>query len=132
MLFRSAKILPEFREMSAREAHSLHAALLNIKPKLFAKMATPLSLASFVHSSSDQIAAPVNDEIVILSIERGSYYGLDDIGSEIWQRLATPIRIDALCDALAAKYDADRPTIERDVFAFLEKLVADGLISVAA
>lgn len=94
-------------------------------------MTQPLSLACVVRWSSDQIAAPVDGEMVILSIERGAYYGLDDIGSEIWQCMATPISIDALCDVLESKYDADRPTIERDVIALLGKLVTDGLVSVA-
>lgn len=95
-------------------------------------MATTLSLTSLVHWSNDQLAATVDGEAIILSIERGSYYGLDDIGSEIWQLLATPVTVGALCDALAAKYDADRPTIERDALELLEKLVAEGLVSVSA
>ena len=91
-------------------------------------MPTPLSLTSLVRWSDDQLAATVDREIVILSVERGSYYGLDDIGSEIWQQLASPISIGTLCDALAARYDADRATIERDVLALLEDLVAEGLV----
>jgi hypothetical protein len=95
-------------------------------------MSAPLSLTSLVKSASDLVSAPVDGEVVILSVERGSYFGLDEIGSEIWQRLETPVRVDALCDALAAQYDADRPTIERDVLVLLESLVAEGLVSVAA
>jgi hypothetical protein len=95
-------------------------------------MTLPVSLNSLVQWSDDQIAATVDREIVILSVERGSYYGLDDVGSEIWQQLASPVRVDTLCEALAAKYDADRGTIERDVLALLDKLTAEGLISVIA
>jgi len=92
-------------------------------------MTATLSSSSMVRRSDDQIAARVDDEVVILSVERGSYFGLDDIGSDIWERIASPMRVDALCDALVAKYDADRATIERDVLALLEKLVAAGLVS---
>ena len=95
-------------------------------------MSASMSLSSLVHWSNDQIAASVDREIVILSVERGSYYGLDEIGSEIWQKLESPVRVDSLCDALVAKYEADRSTIERDVLALLEKLAAEGLVSVAA
>ena len=94
-------------------------------------MQAPLSPASIVQWSEDQIAATVDREIVILSVERGSYFGLDDIGGEIWQRLEKPVRVDALCDSLAARYDADRETIGRDVMALLEKLADEGLITVA-
>jgi hypothetical protein len=95
-------------------------------------MPAPLSLTSVVQLSGDHIAAPVDDELVVLSIERGSYYGLDGIGSEIWRRLATPIRVDALCDGLAQRYDADRATIEKDVMSLLERLVGEGLVSLTA
>jgi hypothetical protein len=95
-------------------------------------MSATLSLTSLVKSANDLISAPVNNEVVILSIERGTYYGLDEIGTEIWQRLESPMRIDMLCEELAAKYAADRQTIERDVLALLESLFAEGLVTVTA
>jgi hypothetical protein len=93
-------------------------------------MSAPLSLSSTVQWSNDQIAATVDREVVILSVERGSYYGLDEIGSEIWEKLSSPVRVDTLCDLLAASYDAERGTIERDVLALLERLAAEGLVSI--
>jgi hypothetical protein len=89
-----------------------------------------LSISSVVQWDQNQIAATVDREVVILSVERGSYYGLDDIGSDIWEKLANPTRVDAICEALAEKYEGDRPTIERDVLALLEQMAAEGLISV--
>ena len=44
-------------------------------------MSDELTLSSTVRWSSDQVAATVDREVVILSVERGSYYGLDEIGS---------------------------------------------------
>jgi hypothetical protein len=95
-------------------------------------MSEPLSLTSLVRLTDGLISAPVDGEVVILSVERGTYYGLDEIGTEIWQRLESPMRVDALCDDLAPKYDADRQTIERDVLGLLESLLAEGLVSVTA
>jgi hypothetical protein len=95
-------------------------------------MSSALSLTSLVKSANDLISAPVNSEVVILSIERGTYYGLDEIGTEIWQHLESPMRIDMLCEELAAKYVADRQTIERDVLGLLESLLAEGLVTVTA
>lgn len=85
---------------------------------------------SLVQWSDDAIAKQVGGETVILSIERGTYFGLDNIGTEIWGRLETPVRVEVLCDALVAKYNADRAIIERDVLQLLESLAANGLISV--
>jgi Coenzyme PQQ synthesis protein D (PqqD) len=95
-------------------------------------MSAPLSLTSLVKLANDLISAPVDGEVVILSVERGTYYGLDEIGTEIWQRLDSPVRVDVLCEDLAAKYAADRRTIERDVLTLLESLLAEGLVTVSA
>lgn len=89
-----------------------------------------LSISSVVRWDPNQIAATVDREIVILSVERGSYYGLDDIGSDIWEKLANPTSIGAICDVLAEKYQGDRATIERDVLSLLEQMAAEGLISI--
>ncbi len=93
-------------------------------------MSVPLSLTSVVKLTNDLISAPIDDEVVILSVERGNYYGLDEIGTEIWQRLESPVRVDVLCADLAAKYAGDRQTIERDVLTLLESLLAERLLSV--
>lgn len=89
-----------------------------------------LTPESVVGWSSDQIAAPVGGEVVIMSIERGSYYGLEDVAGDIWNRLEKPVQVRALCEALAEKYEAESPDIERDVLKFLNELVEEGLVSV--
>jgi hypothetical protein len=94
------------------------------------QMSSRVLLTSLVKLNNDQISASIDGEVVILSVERGAYFGLDQIGSEIWQLIETPVRVDVLCDELAAKYDADRPTIEHDVLALLESLVAEELVVV--
>ena len=61
------------------------------------------------------LAAAVHDETVMMDIESGRYYGLDDIGSAIWQRLEAPCQFGTLIDSLVADYDADRAVIAEDV-----------------
>ena len=61
------------------------------------------------------LATAVQDETVMMDIESGRYYGLDDIGSAIWQRLEAPCRFGTLIDGLVAEYDADRAVIAGDV-----------------
>jgi|HubBroStandDraft_6_1064221.scaffolds.fasta_scaffold1167061_1 hypothetical protein len=95
-------------------------------------MSTGLSLTSVVKSTDNLISAPIDGEVVILSVESGSYFGLDEIGSDIWRQLEAPTRVDVLCNSLGMKYDADRLTIERDVLTLLANLAAEGLVSVDA
>lgn len=74
------------------------------------------------------IETEVNDEIVALSIERGTCYGMNRVGSRIWSLLAKPIRISDLCATLVASYRVDADVCERQVLDLLEELRAEGLI----
>lgn len=90
---------------------------------------TPLTLDSVVQRSTDQVSAPVNGEVTVMSIEQGKYYGLDDIAGDIWQQIEKPVSVRALCAALAEIYDAHLSIINRDVLTFLQKLINEGLVT---
>jgi hypothetical protein len=85
---------------------------------------------SVVVQESEPIAAEVDGEVVMLSERGGAYFGLDDIGSEIWHLLKEPRRVGDLCQVLAQRYDADAETLNRDVVSFLDQLLARGLLRV--
>lgn len=89
-----------------------------------------ITLASTVRRSESSLSAGIDDELVLMSIEQGNYYGLDAIGADIWQRLEKQVRVSELCDTLGMEYDADAGTIRRDVLALLQRLAAEGLLDV--
>lgn len=68
-----------------------------------------------ISRSAALLVAAVNDEMVMMDVSRGHYYGLDRIGADIWSRLETPVSFAALVDGLAAEYDAERAQIAEDV-----------------
>jgi hypothetical protein len=74
------------------------------------------------------IEAEVDDQVVALSIEQGICYGMNRVGSRIWNLLAQPTRICDLCAALLAAYTVDPNVCERQVLDLLEELRAEGLI----
>jgi hypothetical protein len=76
-------------------------------------------------------AAPVDKEIVILSLSRDHYVGLDEIGRRVWEMLEAPHLTRELCRRLAAEFDAPVEQIVRDVLPFLAELEAEGLLHVA-
>jgi hypothetical protein len=95
------------------------------------KPAAPVTDATLVSRSPSVLTAQVDDQILMMSIERGSYFGLDDIGSDIWHRIEPPCSFAELVDRLAADYDADRATIAADVKALLDRMVANDVIRLA-
>src|SRR5436190_19348918 len=87
--------------------------------------------ATIIARSPAVLAAEVDGEIVMMSIEQGRYFGLDDIASDIWKRLETPCSFAALIDRLLADYDADRETIAADLRALLLQMAAHDAIRLA-
>jgi hypothetical protein len=94
---------------------------------------TPRAIAELtvISRSPSVLAAEVDGEIVMMSIEQGRYFGLDDIGSDIWKRLEQPCSFSALVDALAADYDAERGTIASDVTALLTRMAEQDVVRLA-
>ncbi len=91
-----------------------------------------ITLDSRVRWSRNHLAADVSGEVVLMSIQRGAYYGLDGVGSGVWRRLSEPVAVADLCAALAAEYEADPDVLRRDVLAFLAALAEEGLVETVA
>jgi hypothetical protein len=86
---------------------------------------------TLISRSASVLAAEVDGEIVMMSIEQGRYFGLDDIGSDIWKRIDPPCSFSELIARLAADYDADRATIAADVRALLLRMAAHDVVRLA-
>src|ERR1700688_1659703 len=84
--------------------------------------------ATMISRSSSVLTAEVDGEIIMMSIQQGRYFGLDDIGSDIWKRIEQPCSCASLIDRLAADYDADRATIAADVHALLGRMAAQDVV----
>lgn len=88
------------------------------------------TLSSHIRARSDLLSTEVDGEAVIMDVESGQYFVLDPIGARIWQSLAEPVQVAALCSILEGEYDAPLPVIERDVLALMTDLAAKNLITV--
>ena len=84
--------------------------------------------ATVISRSPTVLTAEVDGEIVMMSIEQGRYFGLDDIGSDIWKRIEPACSFSTLIDRLVTDYDADRATIVADVHALLGRMAAQDVV----
>ena len=88
-----------------------------------------LSSASVVVRRDGLVQAEIDGEVVTMSIEHGTCYGLNQVGSRIWNLLEKPTRIGVLCETLLSEYRVDPDVCERQVLDLLEELRTEGLIS---
>jgi hypothetical protein len=94
-------------------------------------MDADLSLDSVVAASKDQVSCPLEDEVAIVHLKAGVYYGLDPVGARIWELIATPRSVRAVRDTLLAEYQVDRERCEQDLVTLLRSLVEAGLIEIS-
>ena len=78
--------------------------------------------------SPDAYANGVRDETVLLQVKRGSYYGMDAIGTRIWAGINEGRLPAEVCKEIAADYDVRLDTVEADARIFLEDLKANEII----
>ena len=78
----------------------------------------------------DALSTEISGRLVLMNARQGNYVSLDDVGNQIWQRLERSMTVGDLCTELQALYDVERPVLERDVIAFLESLLIQGLVAV--
>ena len=76
-------------------------------------------------------SAPVEDEIVLLCLERDLYFGLDEIGARVWDILEAPCNLREICETLIREYDVDMNAAEAEVAVLMQDLVENSLILLA-
>lgn len=81
---------------------------------------------------ADLVATELDDETVMMSIEKGKFYGLDPVAGRIWALLREPRKVSALAEGLLEEFDGERAVIERDLLAFLNALAREGMLAVEA
>lgn len=77
------------------------------------------------------IARCVGEEAVILKLETGVYFGLDPVGTRVWQLLETGDTLTQICEVMFKEYDVSRKDLERDVLDLVEQLLEKQLLTAA-
>ena len=70
----------------------------------------------------------VRDELVIVDLESGTYFGLDSVGARAWELMAAGLPPSRICDRMHEEYDVDREELERDIADLVAALVERRLI----
>lgn len=75
------------------------------------------------------IAAEMDGDTVMMSIEHGQYYGIGGVGSRIWELLEQPVPLAALVQTICAEFEVDEATCQIDVANFIDQLQSYGLVN---
>lgn len=93
-------------------------------------MSATLRMSTRVAAADDAISTEVAGEAVILHLEDGVYFGLNEVGSRVWSLLAEPVRVDQVCTVIEDEYEVDTETCRQDVLRLLGELADHDLLRV--
>lgn len=82
--------------------------------------------------SSEVLSQEVNGETVLLDLQGECYFGLNEVGTRIWQLLQGESSVGETLDTLSGEYEVSREQLENDVGELLDKLNEAGLVTLAS
>ena len=81
-------------------------------------------------ASSKYLYSEIDSEAVILDVNSGTYFGLNEVSNRIWQLLQTPTASDRLIAQIIEEYEVAPEEAERDVQNLLHDMSNAGLLEV--
>lgn len=70
----------------------------------------------------------LDGEAVLLETGSGRYYGLNEVGTRMWNLIQLHGETEAACRALLAEYDVPEDRLREDLERFIATLAARGLL----
>lgn len=89
-----------------------------------------LSLVSRVRIPDSVLSQNLQGEQVLLNLDSGVYWGLNPIGTRIWQLLIEQNRLDTILKTLLDEYAVTEGRLREDLRDIITRLAANGLVEV--
>ena len=91
-----------------------------------------LSMNQTIALSPDVISQEVSGETVLLDLESENYFGLDEVGTRIWQLIKETDDLNAIFKILLEEYEVTEERLQRDLTVLLSEIEGLGLITLKA
>ena len=90
-----------------------------------------MNLSDKVIIPSQVMARQVGEEVVILDLASGTYFGLDPVGARIWALMGEGRTLAEICATMLEEYEVERAQLEADVLRLAAELLERGLATPA-
>ncbi|EAU55006.1 lasso peptide biosynthesis PqqD family chaperone [Mariprofundus ferrooxydans] len=90
-----------------------------------------LNMSDVVRRNPEIVHSDMDGETVMMSVNEGSYYGLNGVGSQIWELLEQEMSVDAICTELLGHFDVEEEQCRSEVLTFLEEMATSNVIEIA-
>ena len=76
----------------------------------------------------DLVAADMDGDLVMMSIDNGEYYGVGGVGPRIWELLESPRTVEQISAAIVDEFEVEADTCREDILGFIRQLLDMGLV----
>jgi hypothetical protein len=87
-----------------------------------------MSLQQGFRAGVDVVVRELEGEMVLLNLTSGTYFGLDRVGTRVWQLVEEQATLDGVLAVMREEFDAPADVLERDVVRLVSELAAQGLV----
>jgi hypothetical protein len=87
-----------------------------------------LTLDSVVVATRHQASCALGEEAVVLEMNAGVYFGLNQVGARVWELVKTPRSVRSILDTLLAEYEVEPERCHEDLLSVLDKMRSAGLV----
>ena len=91
-------------------------------------MNTPIPTPKRYVQNKEIIQSKIGEEVVMLDVESGFYFGLNSVASIIWGLLENEITFHELIDQLLSQFEVDQSVCEQDTQELLDQLLEKHII----
>ena len=88
----------------------------------------PLSLHDTVLLSDQVVFRELDGEGVLLHLDKGIYFGLNDVGTRIWALLQEKGSLQTVFEALQRQYQVEPERLEKDLLALIAQMLEKNLV----
>jgi len=79
---------------------------------------------------TDQISCNISDETVVLSFKDGVYYGMNAVGSHIWELIQEPRTMNEIRKSIQEVFDVTPEQCDLDLESFLKEIHERNLLEI--
>lgn len=81
--------------------------------------------------NNDTISGRLHDEMVMMDIDKGKYFSMNPVATNIWELLEHPQSVEQLSRKMMQDYEVDASTCKKDVKKFIDEMLSLSLIKEA-
>jgi hypothetical protein len=86
-----------------------------------------LTPQSVIVAVPGQVSSKLGEDVVILSLADGKYYGLNPVGARVWELISEPASIESVVQKMTGEYEIDADSCRKDVLDLAVQLIDQGL-----